>query len=87
MIEKYLKKTKFESHKDFVRNYEIIVPDNFNFGYDIVDEWAKEQPNKRALCWTSDSGEHKDLSFGELKELSDQTASFLLETGIERAIW
>lgn len=84
MIEKYLKQTSFESHKDFVENYKIITPDNFNFAYDIVDEWAKKSPTKRALCWTNDKGEHKDMSFGELKELSDKTASFLLDIGINK---
>lgn len=84
MVEKYLKQTSFESHKDFIDNYEIITPNNFNFAYDIVDKWAKKSPNKRALCWTNDKGEHRDISFGELKELSDKTASFLQETGIKR---
>lgn len=84
MIDKYLKTTKFDSHEDFVDNYEIIVPNNFNFAYDIVDEWARTNHDKRALCWTNDKGEHRDMSFGELKELSDKTASFLTEIGIEK---
>ena len=82
MIEKYLPQTSFSSHQDFVENYRIIVPENFNFAYDVVDEWAKSHPDKRALCWTNDKGEHRDLSFAQLKELSDKTASFLLSEGI-----
>lgn len=82
MLNKFLKKTRFDSHQDFVENYQIDVPENFNFGYDIVDEWAKIQPDKRALCWTNDKGEHRDLSFGELKALSDKTASFFTEIGV-----
>src|SRR5690554_6650246 len=82
MIEKFIKKTKFSSHNDFIKNYDIRVPENFNFAYNIVDEWARTDPNKRALCWTNDNGVHKDLSFGELKELSDNTASFLQSLGI-----
>lgn len=84
MIEKFLKKTEFSSHQDFVDNYQITVPENFNFAYDIVDEWAKANPNKRALCWTNDLGEHQDLNFGELKDLSDKAASFFLEAGIRK---
>ncbi len=84
MLEKFVKQTKFESTKDFIDNYHISVPDNFNFAYDIVDEWAMAEPQKRALCWTNDKGEHRDVSFGELKTLSDQTASFLLSIGIEK---
>lgn len=82
MLNKFLKKTRFESHQDFVENYQIDVPQNFNFGYDIVDAWAEIQPDKRALCWTNDKGEHRDLSFGELKLLSDKAAAFFIETGI-----
>src|SRR5690554_6639003 len=82
MIEKFIKKTKFSSHNDFIKNYDIRVPENFNFAYNIVDEWARTDPNKRALCWTNDNGVHKDLTFGALKELSDRTASFLQSLGI-----
>jgi acetyl-CoA synthetase len=82
MIEKFVKKTTFESHRDFVDNYRIIVPENFNFAYDVADEWARTHPDKRALCWTNDKGAHRDLTFGELKTLSDKTASFFQSLGI-----
>lgn len=84
MIEKFVKRPSFSSHQDFVDNYRIEVPDNFNFGYDVVDEWASSNPGKRALCWTNDRGEHRDLTFGELKTLSDQTAAFFLSIGIKK---
>ena len=84
MLERFLKQTSFKSHQDFVENYEIRVPENFNFAYDIVYEWAKRAPLKRALCWTNDKGQHRDMSFSELKELSDKTASFLLDLGIRK---
>jgi acetyl-CoA synthetase len=82
MLEKFVKKISFSSHQDFIENYEIKVPENFNLAYDVVDEWARINPNKRALCWTNDKGLHRDLNFGELKDLSDKTASFLQSLGI-----
>ena len=84
MLEKFLKQSSFTSHQDFVDNYAILVPENFNFAYDVVDEWAKTHPARRALCWTNDKGQHKDLNFSQLKELSDKTASFLLSPGIRK---
>lgn len=48
MLEKYLDKIEFESYDDFIENFKINVPDNFNFGYDIVDEWARIEPDKKA---------------------------------------
>ncbi len=82
MIEKFLKQTTFESHRDFMEHYAIAVPEQFNFAYDVADEWARTHPHKRALCWTNDKGAHRDLTFGELKELSDSTASWLQSLGI-----
>ena len=59
MLDKYLDKTEFATYDDFMANFKIKVPENFNFGYDIVDEWAKIEPNKKALLWTNDKGEEK----------------------------
>ena len=38
MLEKFLPKEKFESYEDFKQNYKVIIPDNFNFAYDVIDE-------------------------------------------------
>ncbi|MDD2243031.1 MAG: AMP-binding protein [Dysgonamonadaceae bacterium] len=82
MLEKFVKQTEFTSQQDFIENYKIDVPENFNFAYDIVDEWATKNPEKRALIWTNDKGDEKELNFAELKELSDKTASFFQSQGI-----
>ncbi|MGE0020639.1 MAG: AMP-binding protein [Draconibacterium sp.] len=82
MIEKYLKQTKFKDFGDFKNNYELIVPRDFNFAYDVVDGWAAIEPNKRALLWTNDKGESRTYSFAELKEISDRTAGFFSSAGI-----
>lgn len=58
MINRFLSQTTFSSQEDFIRNLSIEVPENFNFGYDIVDAWAERQPDKKALCWTNDKEEH-----------------------------
>ena len=85
MIDKFLNQTNFSSTKDFAENYKVNVPDNFNFAYDVVDEWAKKAPNKNALCWVNDKGEHIRISYKELKEKSDQAASFFLKQGIKKS--
>ena len=82
MLEKYLKQTNFSDFDDFKANYKLIVPDNFNFGYDIVDAWAEKEPNKRALLWTNDQGECREFTFGEMKQYTDQTAAYFQSLGI-----
>ena len=82
MVEKYINRTDFKSQEDFNKNFKLNIPDNFNFAYDVVDGWAKEKPNKIALCWTNDQGEHIDYSFADMKRLTDQTASYFQTLGI-----
>ncbi|KAA6343768.1 Acetyl-coenzyme A synthetase [termite gut metagenome] len=82
MLHKFLKQTTFISQEDFKENFHITVPDNFNFSYDIVDEWAAEQPDKRALLWTNDKGEYRQFTFAELKKYSDMTASYFQSLGV-----
>ena len=47
MLERFVKQTTFESQEDFIKNFKVIVPENFNFGYDVVDVWADEEPNRK----------------------------------------
>ena len=82
MLEKYLQKVEFDSLEDFQKNFKIIVPDNFNFGYDVVDEWARTNPDKLALLWTNDEGKEQRYTFADMKRKSDQVASFYQSLGI-----
>ncbi|MDD3907329.1 MAG: acetyl-CoA synthetase, partial [Bacteroidales bacterium] len=84
MIEKYLKKTKFTDYEDFKANYELIVPENFNFAYDVVDEWAKTNPDKKALLWTNDQGDVREYTFSDMKRETDKTASYFQSIGIKK---
>lgn len=84
MIERFLKQTHFISEEDFKKNLHFIIPENFNFAYDVLDAWAEEQPDKLALLWTSERGEEVRTTFKQLKEQTDRTASYFLSLGIRR---
>ena len=82
MLERFLKQISFTSEADYRANFELKVPQNFNFAYDVMDVWAEQQPQKTALIWTDDEGAERFFSFGELKTLTDQAASYFLSLGI-----
>ena len=82
MIERFLKQTHFESVEDYNKNLEFIIPEHFNFAYDVMDAWAAEAPEKLALLWTNDQGEEIRATYAQLKEQSDQAASYLQTLGI-----
>ena len=84
MLKRFVSKVDFNSYEDFMENFRIIVPENFNFGYDVVDEAAAANPDKIALVWCDDKGGNKVFTFGQLKHFSDKTANFFSSLGIRR---
>jgi len=82
MLDKYLPRTDFTSYDDFIDNFKINVPGDFNFGFDIVDEWARVEPNKLALMWCDDHGGERSFSFGDLSRLSNRAANYFKSLGI-----
>ncbi len=84
MIERFLTQTSFSSQEDYRRNLHFIIPDNFNFAYDVMDVWAEQQPDKLALLWSDESGECRRFTFGDLKRDTDRTAAYFQQLGIGR---
>lgn len=82
MLERFVEQTHFTSQEDFIANFKVKVPENFNFGYDVVDAWAAEQPDKNALLWTNDKGAHIQFTYADLKKYTDMIASYFQSLGI-----
>ena len=82
MVERFLKQTHCESVEDYNKHLEFIIPENFNFAYDVMDAWAEEKPDALALLWTNDQGAEIRTTFAQLKEQSDLAASYLQSLGI-----
>jgi acetyl-CoA synthetase len=85
LLSRFVYRTEFESYEDFKENFKIIIPENFNFAYDVVDVYAEEFPDKVGLVWCNDFGEEKTFTFKDLKRLSDKAANLFLNLGIEKA--
>lgn len=67
-----------------LKHIELDYPENFNFGYDVVDAIAEENPDKRALVWCNTENEERIFTFAELKEFSNKAANVFLNAGLRR---
>ena len=52
LLKKFLPRIEFDSYEDFKANYTVNVPENFNFGFDVVDAWAEAEPEKIPASYT-----------------------------------
>ena len=82
LYRKYLEETVDD--RGIVVDAHVNVPEDFNFAYDIVDEIARAEPDRRALQWCSVTGAERMFTFGDIKRLSDKTANYLSSEGIAK---
>ena len=81
MLGKFIERD-YVSYEDFYQNFDVKFEENFNFGFDVVDAYAAEKPDKLALLWCDDHGEERRFTFSDLSRLSNQAANLLRAMGI-----
>ncbi len=84
LLNKFLPQIEFDSYEEFREKFTINVPENFNFGYDVVDAWAAEEPEKRALVWVNEEDEERIFTFTDISRLSNQAANFFRSLGLRK---
>lgn len=84
LLHRFLPRTEFYSYEDFKANYKVNIPEDFNFGFDVVDAWAEADKNKKALVWCNDHGEEKTFTFSDISRLSNKTANYFRSLGIKK---
>ena len=84
MLNRFLPRESFASYEDFLKNYRVQVPDNFNFAVDVVDAWAKSDPDKTALVWCNDEGDERRFSFSDISLESARAAVAFSRMGLKK---
>lgn len=67
-----------------INKFELKYPENYNFGYDVVDEMAKNAPDDIAVEWVNVHHEKRTFTFKEIGELSNKAANALRSNGVKK---
>lgn len=76
--------TEIKDENGGLKKLTLNYPDNFNFGYDVVDEYAAASPDKRAMVWCNVENEEHIFTFLDVKRYSNKMANVFREYGIGR---
>lgn len=76
--------TEIKDENGGLKKLTLNYPDNFNFGYDVVDEYAAVSPDKRAMVWCNVENEEHIFTFLDVKRYSNKMANVFREYGIGR---
>ena len=84
LLDRFLPRIEFDSYEDFKANYKVNAPENFNFGYDIVDAWAMQDKEKKALVWVDDHYGEVTMTFDEIRRMSNKAANYFKSLGLKK---
>ena len=76
--------TETFDNNGLLKDFRIDCPPGFNFAYDVVDDIAVNDPDRRALVWAHENGESKTFTFADIKRLSDKTCNYLKAKGLKK---
>ena len=65
-------------------DFKLNVPENYNFGYDVVDKMAEFAAGDTALVYTNPDKVEKIFTFGDIGRLSNKAANALKAQGIKK---
>lgn len=85
-VKNYYKKYINEGFDEngILNKFEINCPDNYNFGYDIIDKYGELEPDRPALLHVDLQENCHKFTYGQLSALSNQAANLFLEKGIQK---
>ena len=84
LVNRFLERTEYADYEDFRKNGKLKVPEKFNFAYDVIDEYARLAPEKKAILWCNDKGEERTITFKELSVMANQAANVLKSRGLKK---
>ena len=77
---------KKDSYEILYKNFNWNVPEYYNFGFDVVDQWAEDR-TKLALISIDRSGKRDRYhTFYDLSVSSNQFANVLTNIGIKKGV-
>jgi acetyl-CoA synthetase len=74
---------EINSYEELKENFSIHIPEHFNFAFDVVDKYAEDEPERRALVWCDDASE-RIINFATLAKETNKAANFLTSLGIKK---
>ncbi len=82
LLNRFVPREDYTSYEDFRAHFTINTPKDFNFAYDIVDVYAREEPDRTAIVWCDDQDNERTFTFRDLCEQSNRAANVFRRHGI-----
>lgn len=70
--------------KGMLKDITFNIPDDFNFGFHVIDEIARRTSDKKAMIWLSQEKEERIFTFSDISRYSNKVANYFRSLGIKK---
>ena len=84
LLDQLCSNKNYDHYESFSKDFKITPPENFNFGFDVIDVMGDTHANETAVLWISPDNEEKCFTYRDLKVLSSKVANALAGAGIQK---
>ncbi len=71
-----------KSYEEFIQQFRMDIPENYNFAFDLVDKTAQDDPTRPAMVHVGPEGERREFDFAFFRSASSRLANALAGQGI-----
>ncbi|HEY6859630.1 MAG TPA: AMP-binding protein, partial [Pseudolabrys sp.] len=75
---------RVKDYDSLYRQFRWQVPARYNIGVDVCDRWAEKEPGRLAILHARPDGRDEQITYGWLRETSNQLANVLRAHGVAR---
>lgn len=75
--------TPADNYPDLYKNFKWKIPEFYNIGQDVCDKWAEQDADRIALYHRLEDGSLTPISYGSLRDQSNQLANCLQRAGLK----
>ena len=72
-----------ESYDELAAEFAWKIPERFNIGAAVCDDWAEREPEREALVYVEEGGDTARYSYADLRRLSNQLANLLVSRDVK----
>jgi len=75
--QEYAKQPTVETYERICRQFKLVVPEHYNFGFDVIDKWAENRTKLALIAAAQDRENLRYYTFWDMKLLSSKFANVL----------
>jgi len=74
------------NYEELIKDFKWNVPDHFNFSVDVIEKYARDSGDRKALWFIQPDGQDLHYTYSQLDRITQKGANVFRELGVKKAV-